>query len=39
MSPSFTGVVAMDATRGIGLNNGIPWRLKEDTGKNAFADY
>lgn len=30
MSPSFTGVVAMDAARGIGLNNGIPWRLKED---------
>ncbi|MBR2145166.1 MAG: dihydrofolate reductase [Akkermansia sp.] len=30
MSPSFTGVVAMDAARGLGLNNGIPWRLKED---------
>ena len=30
MSLSFTGVVAMDAARGIGLNNGIPWRLKED---------
>ncbi len=30
MSPCFTGVVAMDAARGIGLNNGIPWRLKED---------
>lgn len=30
MSISFTGVVAMDAARGIGLNNGIPWRLKED---------
>ncbi len=30
MTPSFTGVVAMDAARGIGLNNGIPWRLKED---------
>ena len=30
MSFSFTGVVAMDAARGIGLNNGIPWRLKED---------
>ena len=30
MSLSFTGVVAMDADRAIGLNNGIPWRLKED---------
>lgn len=30
MSLCFTGVVAMDAARGIGLNNGIPWRLKED---------
>lgn len=30
MSISFTGVVAMDAARGIGLYNGIPWRLKED---------
>ncbi len=30
MSICFTGVVAMDAARGIGLNNGIPWRLKED---------
>ena len=30
MSFCFTGVVAMDAARGIGLNNGIPWRLKED---------
>lgn len=30
MSICFTGVVAMDAARGIGLNNGIPWRMKED---------
>lgn len=27
---SFTGVVAMDPHRGIGLHGGLPWRLKED---------
>lgn len=26
----FTGVVAMDERRGIGLRGGIPWRLPED---------
>lgn len=30
MSLRFTGIVAMDADRAIGLDNGIPWRLKED---------
>ena len=30
MTPHFTGVVAMDARRGIGLHGGLPWRLKED---------
>lgn len=27
---SFTGVVAMDSHRAIGLRGGLPWRLKED---------
>ena len=30
MIPRFTGVVAMDAERAIGLRGGIPWRLPED---------
>ena len=30
MKIRLTGVVAMDAERGIGLNNGIPWHLPED---------
>lgn len=30
MKIRLTGVVAMDAERGIGLNNGIPWHLTED---------
>lgn len=30
MTPQLTGVVAMDARRGIGLRGGLPWRLKED---------
>lgn len=30
MKLSFTGIVAMDETRAIGLRNGIPWRLPED---------
>ena len=30
MTLTFTGVVAMDERRGIGLRNGIPWRLSED---------
>lgn len=30
MMPVFTGVVAMDARRAIGLENGIPWKLPED---------
>ena len=30
MNLQFTGVVAMDAERAIGVNGGIPWRLSED---------
>lgn len=30
MNIRFTGVVAMDEQRAIGLNGGIPWRLPED---------
>ena len=30
MKIRLTGVVAMDAERGIGLKNGIPWHLPED---------
>jgi len=30
MSPAFSGIVAMDAKRGIGIGNKIPWRLPED---------
>ena len=30
MKCCYTGIVAMDATRAIGLRNGIPWRLPED---------
>ena len=30
MKLTYTGIVAMDARRAIGLQNGIPWRLPED---------
>lgn len=30
MNPTFTGIAAMDARRGIGIGNKIPWRLPED---------
>lgn len=30
MTPSFTGIVAMDETRAIGLRGSVPWRLPED---------
>ncbi len=30
MTPTYTGVVAMDAERAIGLRGGIPWHLSED---------
>ena len=30
MKHSYTGIVAMDAQRAIGLRNGIPWHLPED---------
>ena len=30
MKHSYTGIVAMDAQRAIGLHNSIPWRLPED---------
>ena len=30
MTLQFSGVVAMDPHRGIGLNGGLPWRLRED---------
>lgn len=30
MNHSYTGIVAMDEKRAIGLRNGIPWRLPED---------
>lgn len=30
MTLHFTGVVAMDEHRGIGLRGGLPWRLKDD---------